>query len=66
MNLDDLLGAFGVISRQLHDPSRFEVSEIDDEHCTHALIDRTTRTRVRVIEAATAFAPEQIEASLVS
>ena len=46
--------------------TQFEVSEIDDEYCTHALIDRTTGTRVRVIEAAAAFAPEQIEASLLS
>ena len=43
----------------------FEISEIDDDFCTHALIDRTTGTRVRVIEAAAAFAPEQIEASLI-
>jgi len=43
----------------------FEISEIDDDYCTHALIDRTTGTRVRVIEAAAAFAPEQIEASLI-
>ena len=42
-----------------------EVSEIDDDYCTHALIDRTTGTRVRVIEAAAAFDPEQIEASLI-
>ena len=42
-----------------------EVSEIDDEHCTHALFDRTTRTLVRVVEATATFIPEQIEASLV-
>ncbi|MGA7881706.1 MAG: hypothetical protein WCD63_12655 [Terrimicrobiaceae bacterium] len=46
--------------------TQFEVSEIDDDHCTHALIDRSTGMRVRVIEAAATFAPEQIEASLVS
>ena len=46
--------------------TQFEVSEIDDEYCTHALIDRTTGTRVRVIEATATFIPEQIEASLVS
>jgi hypothetical protein len=45
--------------------TQFEVSEIDDDHCTHALIDRTTGARVRVIEATATFAPEQIEASLV-
>jgi hypothetical protein len=36
--------------------TQFEVSEIDDEYCTDALIDRTTGTRVRVIDAAAAFA----------
>ena len=46
--------------------TRFEVSEIDDDHCTHALIDRANGMRVRVIEAAAGFAPEQIEASLIS
>ena len=46
--------------------SRLEVSEIDDEHCTHVLIDRLHGTCVRVIEAAAAWAPEKIEASLVS
>ena len=58
----------GDLATSLHwmPSTRFEVSEIDDECCTHALIDRTTRTSVRVIEAAAAFAPEQIEASLVS
>jgi hypothetical protein len=46
--------------------TQFEVSEIDDDHCTHALIDRTSGTRVRVIESTATFAPEQIEASLIS
>jgi hypothetical protein len=46
--------------------TQFEVSEIDDECCTHALIDHTTGTRVRVIDAAAAFAAKQIEASLIS
>jgi hypothetical protein len=46
--------------------TQFEVSEIDDDYCTHALIDRTSGTRVRVIESTATFAPEQIEASLVS
>jgi hypothetical protein len=46
--------------------TQFVVSEIYDEYCTHALIDRTTGTRVRVIEATATFIPEQIEASLVS
>ena len=42
--------------------SRIVVSEIDDPYCTHAL---TSGTRARIIEAAAAFAPEQIEASLI-
>jgi hypothetical protein len=46
--------------------AQFEVAEIDDEYSTHALIDRTTGTRVRVIDAAAAFAAKQIEASLIS
>ena len=46
--------------------SRLAVSEIDDEHCTHVLIDRLHGTCVRVIEAAAEWAPEKIEASLVS
>jgi hypothetical protein len=44
-----------------------EVHEIDDdEHWTHALVDRANGTCVRVIEAAEEWVPEQIEASLVS
>ena len=31
--------------------SRIVVSEIDDPYCTHALVDRTSGTRARVIEA---------------
>jgi hypothetical protein len=46
--------------------SRLAVSEIDDEHCTHVLIDRLHGTCVRVIEAAAEWVPEVIEASLVS
>jgi hypothetical protein len=49
--------------------SRLAVSEIDDEHCTHVLIDRLHGTCVRVIEAAAEWAPEKIDeasASLVS
>ena len=42
------------------------VSEIDDECCTHVLIDRLHGTCVRVIEAEAEWAPEKIEASLVS
>jgi hypothetical protein len=46
--------------------SRLAVAEIDDECCTHVLIDRLHGTCVRVIEAAAEWAPEKIEASLVS
>jgi hypothetical protein len=42
-----------------------QVCEIDDEHCTHVLVDRANGTRIRVIEAAEDWAPEQIETSLV-
>ena len=31
--------------------SRIVVSEIDDPYCTHALVERTSGTRARVIEA---------------
>ena len=57
----------GDLATSLHwmPTTQFEVSEIDDDHCTHALIDRTTGTRVRVIEAAATFAPQEIEASLI-
>jgi hypothetical protein len=43
--------------------TRLTVSEIDDDCCTHALVDRTHGTSVRVIDAAAAWAPEKIEAS---
>ena len=43
-----------------------EVFEIDDECCTHVLIDRVHGTCVRVIEAEEDFAPEEIEASLIA
>ena len=46
--------------------TRLAVSEIDDECCTHVLIDRLHGTCVRVIEAAVDWAPEEIEVSLVS
>ena len=46
--------------------TRLAVSEIDDEHCTHVLIDRLHGTCIRVIEAAAEWTPEKIEASLVS
>ena len=46
--------------------SRIAVSEIDDACCTHVLVDRLYGTCVRVIDAAAEWAPEKIEASLVS
>ena len=67
-------GGFGVahlawrsrdsIALDVIDPAA--VSEIDDECCTHVLADRVHGTCVRVIEAAVEWAPEKIEASLVS
>ena len=46
--------------------SRLAVSEIDDEHCTHVLVDRLHGTCVRVTEAEVEWTLEEIEASLVS
>ena len=47
--------------------SDLEVREIeDDEVCTHALVDRTQGTCVRVFEAAEEWVPEQMDAWLVS
>jgi hypothetical protein len=46
--------------------SRLAVSEIDDECCTHVLVDRSYGTAVRAIEADATWTPEHIEASLVS
>ncbi|MGA8292923.1 MAG: hypothetical protein WB820_10515 [Rhodoplanes sp.] len=46
--------------------TRLEICEIDDACCTHVLVDRLHGTRVRVIESEAAWAPEEIEASLVS
>jgi hypothetical protein len=47
--------------------SDLEVHEIDDDElCTHALVDRAHGTCVRVIEEAEDWAPEQMDAWLVS
>jgi hypothetical protein len=46
--------------------SRLTVSEIENKHCTHVLIDRIHGTCVRVIEAAADWAPEEVAASLAS
>ena len=46
--------------------TRLTVSEIDDDCCTHALVDHKHGTSVRVINAEAAFAPEKIEASFTS
>jgi hypothetical protein len=40
--------------------SRLAVSEIDDECCTHALVDRLYGTTVRAIEAGAAWTPEHV------
>jgi hypothetical protein len=45
--------------------TRLAVSEIEDECCTHVLVDRLDGTRVRAVEASTAWAPEKIEISLL-
>jgi hypothetical protein len=41
-----------------------EVSQIDDEFCSHALIDKTDGSRVRVIEASKDWPVQQIRQSL--
>ena len=41
-----------------------EVSEIDDEFCSHALIDKTDGSRVRVIEASKDWPVQQVRQSL--
>mgnify|MGYP000969760038 FL=1 len=46
--------------------TRLAVTEIDDEYCTHVLIDRIHGTSVRVIEAVADWSPDEIAASLVS
>lgn len=46
--------------------TRLAVSEIDDECCTHVLVDRLYGTAVRAVEADAAWTPEHLEASLVS
>ena len=46
--------------------SRLAVSEIDDDYCTHVLVDRLYGTAVRAAEADTTWTPEHFEASLVT
>lgn len=41
-----------------------EVSEIDDEFCSHALIGKTDGSRVRVIEASKDWPVQQVRQSL--
>src|SRR5262249_35382284 len=41
-----------------------EVSQIDDEFCSHALIDKTDGSRVRVIEASKDWPVQQVRQSL--
>lgn len=45
--------------------SRMAVAEIDDEFCTHVLVDRLHGTAVRAVEADAIWAPELVEVSLV-
>ena len=40
------------------------VSEIDDEFCSHALIDQTEGSRVRVIEGSEGWPVEQVRGSM--
>ena len=48
------------------EPSSDLIQEIDDEPCTHAIVDRAHGTCVRVFEAAEDWVPEQMDAWLVS
>src|SRR5215475_4294761 len=41
-----------------------EISEIDDEFCSHALIDKIDGSRVRVIEASEDWPVQQVRQSL--
>jgi hypothetical protein len=41
-----------------------EISEIDDEFCSHTLIDKTNGSRVRVIEASKDWPVQQVRQSL--
>jgi hypothetical protein len=41
-----------------------EVSQIDDEFCSHALVDKIDGSRVRVIEASKAWPAQQVRQSL--
>jgi hypothetical protein len=41
-----------------------EVSQIDDEFCSHALVDKTDGSRVRVIEASKDWPVQQVRQSL--
>src|SRR6185503_6330357 len=42
----------------------FEVSEIDDEFCSHALVDKTGGSRVRVIEASKDWPVQKVRQSM--
>ena len=44
--------------------AQLAVVEIDDQFCTHALVDQADGTRVRVIAAKEDWSPENVEASL--
>ena len=43
-----------------------EISEIDDEFCSHALIDKTDGSRVRVIEASKDWPVQQVRQSFLN
>lgn len=40
--------------------SRLAVSKIDDEHCTHALVDRLCGTAVRAVKSHATWTPEHV------
>ena len=44
--------------------TQLSVVEIDDQFCTHAIVDQADGTRVRVIAANEDWSPENVEASL--
>jgi hypothetical protein len=45
-------------------PGDIALSEISDEFCSHALIDQTDGSRVRVIEASKDWPVEQVRRSM--
>jgi hypothetical protein len=46
--------------------TELEIAAIDDEFCSHALVNRSDESRVRVIEAGESWPVEQVRRSLKS